>query len=94
MGKTPIGWTDDVWNCIRGCTEVSPGCAHCYAREQAARIVRMDVARRAADPSCKSGSYDRVVQIHNGKARWTDVVEKEFGGGGGDHQDEPEDDEA
>lgn len=75
MSKTAIAWTDEVWNCIRGCTEVSPGCAHCYAREQAARIVRMDAARRAANPTCKAGSYDRVVQIRNGKARWTDVVE-------------------
>jgi protein gp37 len=74
VGKSKIGWTDDTWNCIRGCTEVSPGCAHCYAREQAARIVRMDAARRAADPTCKAGSYDRVVQIRNGKAAWTDVV--------------------
>jgi protein gp37 len=35
----------------------------------------MDAARRAADPTCKAGSYDRVVQIRNGKAAWTDVVE-------------------
>lgn len=35
----------------------------------------MDAARRAANPTCKAGSYDRVVQIRNGKARWTDVVE-------------------
>lgn len=75
MTKSAIGWTDETWNCIRGCTEVSPGCAHCYAREQAARIVRMDAARRVANPTCKAGSYDRVVQIRNGKARWTDVVE-------------------
>lgn len=26
-----IEWTDTSWNPIRGCTKISPGCAHCYA---------------------------------------------------------------
>ncbi len=26
-----IEWTDATWNPVRGCTKVSPGCAHCYA---------------------------------------------------------------
>jgi len=26
-----IEWTDATWNPIRGCTKISPGCAHCYA---------------------------------------------------------------
>lgn len=26
-----IEWTDATWNPVRGCTMVSPGCAHCYA---------------------------------------------------------------
>lgn len=36
MGKrTGIGWTEATWNPWRGCTKVSPGCAHCYMfREQ------------------------------------------------------------
>lgn len=51
MSKSAIGWTDESWNCIRGCTEVSPGCAHCYAREQAARIMRMDAPRIASSVS-------------------------------------------
>lgn len=29
--KTKIQWCDDTWNPWRGCTKVSPGCAHCYA---------------------------------------------------------------
>jgi len=28
--KTKISWTDRTWNCQRGCTRVSPGCASCY----------------------------------------------------------------
>jgi protein gp37 len=36
MGEsTGIEWTDATWNPWRGCTKVSPGCAHCYMfREQ------------------------------------------------------------
>ena len=29
--KTAISWTSKTWNPWRGCTRVSPGCAHCYA---------------------------------------------------------------
>jgi protein gp37 len=24
-----IEWTDAIWNPVRGCTKVSPGCEHC-----------------------------------------------------------------
>jgi len=34
--KTAISWTSKTWNPWRGCTRVSPGCAHCYA------LARMD----------------------------------------------------
>ena len=30
QGST-IEWTDATWNPVRGCTKISPGCAHCYA---------------------------------------------------------------
>jgi protein gp37 len=36
MGKTSIEWTDASWNPIVGCTEISPGCANCYAARMAA----------------------------------------------------------
>jgi protein gp37 len=29
--NSSIEWTDATWNPIRGCTKISPGCAHCYA---------------------------------------------------------------
>ncbi len=28
---TKIEWTNATWNPVRGCTKISPGCAHCYA---------------------------------------------------------------
>lgn len=29
--KTSIEWTHSTWNPVTGCTQVSPGCDHCYA---------------------------------------------------------------
>lgn len=37
MNKTRISWTDYSWNPVSGCTPVSAGCAHCYAREWSKR---------------------------------------------------------
>src|SRR5207244_12256119 len=31
-------WTDATWNSLRGCTKISPGCAHCYAETLAERF--------------------------------------------------------
>lgn len=39
--KSAIEWTDATWNPIVGCSITSPGCKHCYAMKQAARIQRM-----------------------------------------------------
>ena len=36
---TAIEWTDETFNPWWGCTEVSPGCAHCYAEALAQRGV-------------------------------------------------------
>ena len=33
-----IEWTDATWNPVRGCTKISPGCAHCYAERFAERF--------------------------------------------------------
>ena len=35
---TSIEWTDATWNPVRGCTKISPGCAHCYAATLAERF--------------------------------------------------------
>lgn len=31
MGASKIEWTEKTWNPTSGCTQVSPGCDHCYA---------------------------------------------------------------
>src|SRR6201992_147097 len=53
--KTGISWTDATWNPARGCSRVSEGCRHCYAEQQAARIVRMGKGKPTA--------YDGLVRL-------------------------------
>ena len=36
--NSAIEWTEATWNPVTGCNEVSPGCAHCYARTFAERF--------------------------------------------------------
>jgi protein gp37 len=36
--KSSIEWTEATWNPVTGCTQVSPGCAHCYAKTFAERF--------------------------------------------------------
>lgn len=36
--KTSIQWTDATWNPVTGCDQISPGCAHCYAKDVARRF--------------------------------------------------------
>jgi protein gp37 len=35
--NSKIEWTDASWNCVTGCTKVSPGCDNCYAETFAER---------------------------------------------------------
>jgi protein gp37 len=36
--ESKIEWTEATWNPVRGCTKISPGCAHCYAETFAERF--------------------------------------------------------
>ena len=35
--NSAIEWTEATWNPVTGCSQVSPGCAHCYAKTFAER---------------------------------------------------------
>jgi len=35
---TKIEWCDEVWNPVTGCTPISEGCQHCYAKRMARRL--------------------------------------------------------
>ena len=36
--ETGIEWADATWNPVTGCTQIGPGCDHCYALEHAERF--------------------------------------------------------
>jgi hypothetical protein len=69
--SSSIEWTDASWNPVRGCTEVSPGCARCYARTFAERF-RLDRCNRsgcgrlensAGSPLCLSSSNNGAAYV-------------------------------
>ena len=39
--NSTIEWTEKTWNPGTGCTKVSPGCKHCYAKRMAHRLQAM-----------------------------------------------------
>lgn len=60
---TGIEWTDATWNPLRGCTEVSPGCDHCYAASVALRF------------SGKGQPYEGLaVAGEGGHPKWTGEI--------------------
>jgi len=36
-----IEWTEQTWNPTTGCTQISPGCKHCYAKTMSKRLRAM-----------------------------------------------------
>ena len=36
--RSAIEWTEATWNPVTGCTQISPGCANCYAKRFAERF--------------------------------------------------------
>src|SRR5256885_1973045 len=61
---TKISWTEHTWNPWRGCTKVSPGCAHCYMYTQ-----QLKYQKGAKDPA-KSNPF--VVQ--QTQTTWNDPL--------------------
>lgn len=59
MGSTSIELTESVWNPVRGCSMVSPGCKHCYAMRQAHRF------------SGEGHPYEGLTEITGMGPRWT-----------------------
>lgn len=43
--KSAIEWTDATWNPVTGCTAISAGCDHCYARTLSNRLRAMGVVK-------------------------------------------------
>lgn len=49
-GKTKIEWADRVWNPTVGCTPVSSGCTHCYAKRMFERFYQ---SHKFEDVTCR-----------------------------------------
>ncbi len=45
MAATRIEWKHETWNPVTGCSPVSEGCDHCYARGIALKLQDMGVAK-------------------------------------------------
>lgn len=64
-----IEWTEATWPVVQGCTEVSPGCAHCYARN--------NVRRQEAHPNPKVSAPlagGMTYYSRGGSLRWSGSV--------------------
>lgn len=62
QGENGIAWTDATWNCVRGCSRVSAGCARCYAERMAARF------------SGPGLPYEGLAEMTPSGPRWTGRV--------------------
>lgn len=64
MSASSIEWTDATWNPVTGCDRVSPGCAHCYALDYAARLKGMGQAKYQRDGDPKTSGPGFGVNFH------------------------------
>lgn len=55
---TAIEWTDAVWNPMTGCTQISAGCDHCYAKVVAERRTRAVYLRKDPLRSTRESRQD------------------------------------
>src|SRR3954466_682305 len=64
MAETTIEWATHVWNPTTGCDRVSPGCAHCYALDLAARLKRFGQPKYQLDGRPGSSGPGFAVTLH------------------------------
>ncbi len=74
MTQTAIEWTDRVWNPVRGCSRVSPGCDNCFAMGQARRHDWRNSAHPETGCVTTTGHYHGLTTIRRGKVDWSGVV--------------------
>jgi protein gp37 len=64
VAESAIDWTDATWNPTTGCDRVSPGCAHCYALDLAARLKRMGQPKYQRDGDPRTSGPGFGVTLH------------------------------
>lgn len=70
LNQTDISWCDFTLNPAAGCSPVSPGCANCYAAEQAAVVARRFREIRPDD----ARKYMELATVKPGRTNWTGSV--------------------
>lgn len=64
MAETSIEWATHVWNPTTGCDRISPGCAHCYALDMAARLKRFGQPKYQKDGASRSSGPGFGLTLH------------------------------
>jgi protein gp37 len=85
--NSKIEWTDATWNPVRGCTKISPGCAHCYAETFAERFrgVRGHPYEQGFDLRLVPQKLEEPLKWHSGKMVFVNSMSDLF------HADVPDD---
>ncbi len=60
--RTSIEWTESTWNPVTGCTQVSPGCDHCYAKTIAERFRGGPAYPRGFDVTLRPHKLDQPLR--------------------------------
>ncbi len=66
---TSIEWCESTWNPVTGCTPISSGCMHCYARRMAEKLQRRGTAKYAYGFAPTIHQDDLDEPLHWRKAR-------------------------
>lgn len=66
--NSKIEWTDATWNCVVGCSKVSPGCDGCYAIGSTWRL------GHNTNLKIRSANEDLVAKADDGTLDWTGEV--------------------
>jgi protein gp37 len=86
-----IEWTDATWTIVTGCTKVSPGCKHCYAERDWARLssnpaVRKYFGRDFGDVRLHPASLDQPIRWRRPRRVFVPSMGDLFHEGIGDHK--------
>lgn len=69
MSKTGIPYLDEVWNPVTGCSPISEGCAHCYAKAVAETRLRGKAGYDQDEPFKVTVHDDKLAKLPGGKGK-------------------------
>lgn len=81
MNSSSIEWTDATWNPVSGCSQISPGCAKCYAK---AMFGRPYPGRAFEDVRCHPERLEQPLRMRKPKRIFVNSVSDLF------HEDVPD----